>query len=153
MINAKYLLTTSHLKRMHYIIFCMAFAFFLIAMCCFDPGDREVFFWISLIAAILQGSACALGETTTLGFLKGFPSKCVGFFSSGTGFAGIFGCSFLILLKAASFSDGTIFLIAAPTLIPYLLSWHWLSKQQKLYPNSYEERPADAQEISVSQIV
>ncbi len=79
----------------------MAFAFILIATCAFDPKGLELFFWLSLVASIMQGSSCALGESTTLGFLKGFPSECVGFFSSGTGFAGIFGTSLLLVLKAA----------------------------------------------------
>ena len=101
LVNAKFLLKTPHIKRVTFVACVMGFAFLLIATCAFDPDGLELFFWLSLVASVLQGSSCALGESTTLGFLKGFPSECVGFFSSGTGFAGIFGTSLLLILKAA----------------------------------------------------
>ena len=57
----------------------------------------------------------------------------MGYFASGTGFAGIFGSGLLILLKAASLQDGPIFLIAAPTVIVYVIVSRWLDKQYKAY--------------------
>lgn len=79
------------------------------------------------------GVGSALGESTTLGFCKGFPSNIVGFFSSGTGFAGIFGSGIILLLKGAGLSDGVIFLIVAPSVIPYFLSFFWLHRTKVLH--------------------
>jgi len=86
-------------------------------------------FWVSLLASILHGVAAALGESTVLGFLKGFPGITVGFFSSGTGFAGIWGSGLLILLTALKLELWQIYLLATPTVIPYVLSFVWLNRQ------------------------
>jgi hypothetical protein len=58
-------------------------------------------FYLALSSALLFGIGTALGESTVLGFCKGFPSTYVGLFSSGTGFAGIFGSGMLLMLKHA----------------------------------------------------
>jgi len=47
----------------------------------------------------------AFGETTMLGYCKCFSSQLIGLWSSGTGFAGIFGSGFYITLKALKFTD------------------------------------------------
>ena len=129
----------------------MVFSFLLISLCCYDPAGLELFFWVSLFASVLQGSSCALGESTTLGFLKRYPPQCVGFFASGTGFAGVFATGSLILLKAASVVDGTIYLIAAPTIIPYILAWIWLNRQGHKWES--EEKPEVLLEISENQVI
>mgnify|MGYP006906998587 CR=1 FL=1 len=75
--------------------------------------------------------------------LKGFPGENVGYFSSGTGFAGIFGSGILIILHAAKLNDWLIYLLAAPTMIPYILCVRWLVKQMKTYrfePESLETK-------------
>ena len=74
-----------------------------------------------------------MGEATSLGFCKGFPSTTVGFFGSGTGFAGIFGSGILLILKGAGLSDGVIFLIVAPSVIPYFFSFFWLHMNKVKY--------------------
>ena len=99
-------------------------------------------FYVSLVSAILMGIQSALGESTTLGFLKNFPGETIGFYGSGTGFAGIFASGTLIVLKALSFSDSTIYLIAAPTVIPYFLCFWWLDQQKQIYPYVQEAQSA-----------
>ena len=90
-------------------------------------------FYFSLIASILIGVQSSLGESTMIGFLKNFPGETVGFYGSGTGFAGIFGSGTLIILKAIGLSDAAIYLIASPTLVPYMFSFWWLDKQKVKY--------------------
>lgn len=58
-----------------------------------------------------MGIAQSFGEAVVLGFLKGFPKKLVGDFSSGTGFAGPFATLSLLLLRAAGITDTLIFII------------------------------------------
>ena len=65
----------------------------------------KVFFWLSLLGAIFIGMISALGESTFLGFLKVYPPVCTGYFSSGTGFAGISATLILLTLKASGLQD------------------------------------------------
>ena len=90
-------------------------------------------FYISLVASVMIGVQRSIGESTILGFLKGFPGESVGFFGSGTGFAGIFGSGILIALKSIKLSDSTIYLIASPTVIPYFISFWWLNRQKESF--------------------
>ena len=107
-------------------------SFIVISICC-AYKQIPAMFYISLVSAILMGVQSALGESTTLGFLKSFPGDSVGFYGSGTGFAGIFASGTLILLKSLNFQDSTIYLIAAPTVVPYFLCFRWLDKQKQNY--------------------
>mmetsp|Transcript_19871 Transcript_19871/g.14313 ORF Transcript_19871/g.14313 Transcript_19871/m.14313 type:complete len:117 (-) Transcript_19871:791-1141(-) len=90
-------------------------------------------FFLALVATIIQGSACALGESTLLGFLKGFPNHTVGYFSSGTGGAGLCGTLMILGLNAAGIGEAGIFFIAAPTVIPYFLSFVYLNNLRRKY--------------------
>lgn len=47
----------------------------------------------------------SFGEATMLGYSKSFSSSLIGFWSSGTGFAGIFGSGFFLVLRALHFTD------------------------------------------------
>ena len=91
----------------------------------------------------------AIGESTLLGFLKNFPGETVGFFGSGTGFAGISGSGSLILLKYLNLSNSTIYLLAAPTMVPYYLSFRFLTKQKRKF--HYVEETESAVEDGESQ--
>ena len=90
-------------------------------------------FYLSPVASIMIGVQRSIGESTILGFLKGFPGETVGFFGSGTGFAGIFGSGILIALKSVKLPDSAIYLIASPTIIPYFISFWWLNRQKEGY--------------------
>lgn len=46
-----------------------------------------------------------------LGYCKNFNSKLIGFWSSGTGFAGIFGSGYYLILKALELEEIYVFLI------------------------------------------
>ena len=105
----------------------MAFGFLLIAICLIY-SDKEIMFYLAQPATICLGAGQAVGQAVLLGFLKQFPGDTIGYFGSGSGFAGIFATSSLILLKAAGLSDGAIYLLVTPTMIPYFLSFVWLSK-------------------------
>mmetsp|Transcript_31268 Transcript_31268/g.42493 ORF Transcript_31268/g.42493 Transcript_31268/m.42493 type:complete len:83 (+) Transcript_31268:481-729(+) len=69
-----------------------------------------------------------------LGYLKGFPGYSVGYWSSGTGFAGLSASGSLLLLKAAGWSDTEINLAAIPTMIPYFLCFVWINSKKNEYP-------------------
>ena len=121
-----------------------AFVSYMIVSLCTHFDSVPAMFYVSLIASIMIGVQRSIGESTILGFLKGFPGESVGFFSSGTGFAGIFGSGILIILKAINLSDSAIYLIASPTVIPYFLSFWWLDKQRIQY--EYVQEPDEGEE-------
>jgi hypothetical protein len=72
-------------------------AFIIIAFAC-TYTENVASFYISLFASVLFGISVALGESTSLGFCKGYPSEVVGYFGSGTGFAGVFGSGIILVL-------------------------------------------------------
>ena len=96
-VNARYLVKFKHLTRILGICMIMASGFFILSLA-LSYNEYRVSFYLSLFSAVIVGVSCALGESTILGFLKDFPSNFVGYFSSGTGFAGIFGIGFLLLM-------------------------------------------------------
>lgn len=133
----------------------MAFGFLLMTFCVLGTGpgkpidpSKEYRFYLSLVASIIIGVTCSLGESNILGLLKGFPSNMVGFFGSGTGFAGILGTSTLLILNALGFSDSEIYLSAAPTMIPYIYCCMWLIDKQNKYIYIPEVIPRESQEDS-----
>lgn len=77
--------------------FNMFLGFLIIALACTFNKYKASFF-ISLLASVILGTVSAFGESTTLGFCKGFPSTVVGYFGSGTGFAGVFGSGTILIL-------------------------------------------------------
>jgi battenin len=91
-------------------------------------------FYMALVASMLFGISTALGESTILGFCKGFPSTYVGLFSSGTGFAGIFGSGLLLILKMNGFATGTIFFAITPFILVYFVSFYYLHKSKLNHP-------------------
>ena len=133
----------------------MAFGFLLMTFCVLGTGpgktidpSKEYKFYLSLVASIIIGVTCALGESNILGLLKGFPSNMVGFFGSGTGFAGILGTSSLLILAAIGFTDSEIYLTAAPTMIPYIYCCLWLIDKQHKHIYIPEVIPHESQEDS-----
>jgi MFS family permease len=122
-----------HITRMFMNSILMLIGFLLIAFACtFDKNVAS--FYVSLLAAIFLGIVSAFGESTTLGFCKGFPSTVVGYFGSGTGFAGVFGAGSLLILSSLKVPLGTIFFIITPTAIPYFLSFLWINRMKNKHP-------------------
>lgn len=84
-------------------------------------SDNIVGFYIAIAGAMIMGMASSLGEITIIGkyllslefrqqfceigFLKGFDPEVISGWSSGTGFAGVFGAGYNLLLRFLSLSD------------------------------------------------
>ena len=66
-------------------------------------------FWIAIGSIVMIGSACSFGESVILGYLKVFPQRYTGAWSSGTGLAGVAGSLYYLGLSSASLSDPLIF--------------------------------------------
>ena len=132
-INSKFLIRMQHITRIIMVAICIVSSFVIIAFCCFYDTVQAMF-WLSLLASVIVGIGSALGESVILGFLKTFPGDTIGYYGSGTGMAGITGAVIFIALKPIGLSDGSIYMIAAPTAIPYFLIFLWLNSQKKKYP-------------------
>ncbi len=83
----------------------MAIGFIVISFAC-TYNKVVASFYVSLVASVVLGTVSAFGESTVLGFCKGFPSTVVGYFGSGTGFAGVFGSGFILILQSLNLSNG-----------------------------------------------
>lgn len=129
MINVK------HLTRMLINTIMMILGFLLIALACtYDTNIAS--FYLSLFASVILGVVSALGESTTLGFCKGFPSTVVGYFGSGTGFAGVFGAGIVLLATSVLkiHNIGSLFFAIIPTSIIYFLAFWWINRMKTRHP-------------------
>ena len=72
-------------------------------------GDTAGFV-LSLVASVCQGIGSAFGETVMLGYMKSFPSKILGAWSSGTGMAGFLGAGLYLLLAAVELDLLTVYI-------------------------------------------
>ncbi|CAK83473.1 unnamed protein product (macronuclear) [Paramecium tetraurelia] len=127
--NAKLFIKIQHKKRIYVAISLSAVSFIIIAVC--TTIEQDYAFYISLLGATLCGCMQSFGEATMLGYSKSFSSSLIGFWSSGTGFAGIFGSGFFLVLRALKFTDFWIFITAIPFLLIYLYNFTWLDNKRK----------------------
>jgi battenin len=132
-VNGKFLIKVKHLHRIMLNSCFMLSGFLIISFAC-TYNQNEASFYLSLLSSVLMGITCALGESTVLGFCKAFPSTIVGFFGSGTGFAGVFGSGIILILKGAGLDDGQIFFAITPAVILYFLAFWWISRIKDKYP-------------------
>ena len=124
----------------------MFIGFLIISLACtFDKVKAS--FFLSLVASVILGTVSSFGESTTLGFCKGFPSTVVGYFGSGTGFAGVFGSGMILVLKSADLTNGQIFFSIMPSVVPYFLAFWWINRMKSKYPYVIEV-PALSQSAS-----
>lgn len=90
---------------------------------------------MAVLSSILTGIAQSFGEAVCFGFIKSFPSYSIGYLSAGTGFAGIFATSTLLICKSSllNLSNQTLFLIETPTIIMYFFAFLWLDNQKRIF--------------------
>lgn len=118
-INSKFFLRIPHRKRIAFAISFMILGFTIIALS--SLTSNKIGFYTSLLGSMICGAMCAFGESIILGkqqhhlqisssncwtpsgYLKVFPSKLVGGWSSGTGCAGPFGSGLVLVFKAIGF--------------------------------------------------
>ena len=95
-------------------------------------------FLVAILAIVLIGGACSLGESVLLGYMKGFPAQVVGGFSSGTGMAGVAGALYYMALWLllhehlgwdCQSSLCTIFFLMTPLPILFVAIFRWGPKQ------------------------
>ena len=95
--NMKFFIKFKHTSRIIVNTIILMTAYIIIAIT--SRYETITAFVFALIASSLMGAGSCFGESTVLGYLKGFPPEIVVGWSSGTGFAGVFGAGISILLK------------------------------------------------------
>ncbi len=95
--NMKYFIKFKHTSRIIVNTIILMSAYTIIAIT--SRYESITAFVFALIASSLMGAGSCFGESTVLGYLKGFPAVVVVGWGSGTGFAGVFGAGISILLK------------------------------------------------------
>lgn len=76
---------------------------------------------------MVLGGTAGINDATTLGLIKVFPKKYIGYYQSGSGFGGIAGSALLLIFKAFGVEDYIIYLIAIPMLVPVFLIFYWIT--------------------------
>ena len=133
LISARFLIRILHIKRIYSVCCIMAIAFIMIGISAQYSSDNN-FYYLSLLAACCFGTAIALSEVTVLGFCKGYPSRLVGMFSSGTGFSGIFSSCLLIALKIKGVPLNVIFFLFSPCALAYLCCFSFVHRVKENHP-------------------
>ena len=130
-INSKYCITVSYFKRAIglSIYFCFGYLFLFIILTIIDSIDdfnQKLAFFLTLIPAVIMGTGQSFGEATFLGYIRTFPEDYVSGWSSGTGFAGVFGASLSLTFKLLDdkFELKNLYLIVSPVTILYFLSFY-----------------------------
>jgi hypothetical protein len=58
----------------------------------------------------------------------------VGYFGSGTGFAGVFGSGIILLLTGLGVDYNIIFFVISVSVVPYFISFYYLHTLKCKYP-------------------
>ena len=98
-INAKYLIKIRHSIRIAINTGIMLIGYILVVVAESITGGLG--FGLCLIGSVCFGVSSAFGEVVLLGYLKSFPNVLVGAWSSGTGWAGVFGAGIYLILKGS----------------------------------------------------
>lgn len=136
-VNGSCCVRVAHTKRMALVSIFTFFSFVAISYACSHDTNPKMFN-VAIGASIFTGIAQSFGEAVYLGFLKGFPSDLIGDVSTGTGVSGILATFTLFFAKWVNLSNQRLFLIEAPTMIIYYLSFKWLDTQRRRYPYVYD---------------
>ena len=117
-VNALYLLDTSHSLRMVVSTFCCVLGL------CMLTVSAHVGFWFAISAICLIGAFSALGESLVLGFLKDFHPRLTGAWSSGTGISGVAGTlGYIAMHSVLGWSNEAIYVLIVPTCAVYMLAF------------------------------
>jgi battenin len=146
-INSKFLMDIPHKYRIYFNVGLQIASYALISfvtIVIFEAG-----FWLALLASLMHGTTAGLSESTSLAYIRGFPSLLIGAFSSGTGMSGILGTTTLLVFKSFTFfkeHEGYIFVIMSSSIIAYFFSFNFLFRMKAKYP--YTEERARSSSLS-----
>ena len=125
-INSKYLVKIRHKIRILVASILIITGILFIMLSIFVN-----IFFISIIGTIFVGLGTSFGSITILGFIKGFDPDIVVGFSSGTGFAGVFGSIYYEIMDLFHFNEYESFSFLIFGFIIYFLIFIWFIRLKK----------------------
>ena len=145
-INSKFCITISYFKRVLglSIYFCFGYLFLFTVLTIIDKKKEDgdefnhiLAFVLTLIPAVIMGTGQSFGEATFLGYIRTFPEDYVSGWSSGTGFAGVFGASLSLIFKLINenFDLKNLYLIISPVTIIFFFAFYMTFKIKKNIDN------------------
>ena len=125
LLNTLYLQHITHKIRIIFTVIFNLIGIFGLSLSLYSHKDSVLHnFIFILIYLVILGGTCSFSENVLVGFLKLFPPKLSGAWSSGTGFAGLFGSFFYLLFSSIlQIKNETIYLLIAPSMIFYLIAF------------------------------
>lgn len=102
-INSKYLLKVRHVGKIRTVVCFQLTAYIVIGLS--TRITEKWGFYLAILGSMVMGMASSLGEVTIVGFLKGFDPQIISGWGSGTGFAGVFGAGYNLILRFFHLSD------------------------------------------------
>ena len=85
---------------------------------------------MSLLGILLIGMGSTLGESTNLGFLKGFPGESLAYYSASNSLAGILGNLSFLIWRPLGVPESLLYMFMVPLAIPTLLMFLWVMIQK-----------------------
>ena len=131
LVNARCFLKVKHRFKNLFVVLCFA-----LGAGCMILAFWKNLFILTLLSMVFFGIGTSLGESNNLGFLKGFPTEISASYNSGTGFSGLIGTSFYLLLKIFHFSFYAVNLCILLFYPLYILMFHLACVYQKKYRES-----------------
>ena len=147
-LNSKYCIKISYFKRVLglSIYFCFGYVFLFTVLTIIENTkdfNKILAFVLTLIPSVIMGTGQSFGEATFLGYIRTFPEDYVSGWSSGTGFAGIFGASLSLTFKIIneSFDLKNLYLIISPiTIIFFFVFYATFRIKNKIDAKIVEEK-------------
>ena len=154
-INSKLCIRVTYFKRALglSIYFCLGYLFLFTILTIIESREnfnQKFAFFLTLIPAVIMGTGLSFGETTFLGYIRTFPEDYVSGWSSGTGFAGVFGAFLSLLFKLINedFDLKYLYLMISPITILYFLSFYITYKIKK---NIDDKNNSDEEMIDIEE--
>lgn len=154
MANTLYLQRTTHRIRVLFTVGFNVMGVLTLSLSLYAPSTWIVHhFGVALGALMVLGGACSFGENVVVGFLRMFPPKLSGAWSSGTGFAGLFGSVFYLWTATILHLEmETIYLLVTPSMMLYLMAFMAMNRsalKMGLEPTSTATLNADTKSVDV----
>ncbi len=155
-INSKFCIKISYFKRLlglSIYFFSGYISLFIILQIVESKKDfnNTLAFFLTLIPSIIMGTGSSFGEATNLGYIRTFPKDYISGWSSGTGFAGVFGALISLCCKKYEWKLKNLYLFVSPVALIYFVCFYISfkvkekydllnsNKAQKLYPKDTNE--------------
>ena len=138
--NSKFCIKVSYFKRLlglsiYFFIGYISLFIILYIVESKDNFNNTLAFVLTLIPSIIMGTGSSFGEATNLGYIRTFPKDFISGWSSGTGFAGVFGALITLCCKKFEWKLKNLYLFISPVALIYFICFFISYKVKESYDN------------------